>query len=70
MIQVEKARKEVTDKQEKKLNKVRARIKRNRYRERVLSNELQVSDKFYSDKEIISMRSHITDVSHITYRNS
>ena len=49
-------------KQEKKLKKVRARIKRNRYKKNAMNNLIKVSDKFYTDNDIVKMRSPYPEV--------
>jgi len=59
-LKVERSEKDNISKKEKKAKKVQSRIERNRYREKVLSNQLQVSLKFELDQDIQLMRSHVT----------
>ena len=55
-LSIEKPSKQALTRQEKKMNKVRARIKRNRYKQAALSNQIPVSAKFEEDEDIAAMR--------------
>ena len=60
-IRVELETKVLTQ-QEKRAKKVQARLKRNRYREKALSNQIQVSYNFKLDYDITTMRKGFSKV--------
>ena len=66
-LTVEKPAKHALTRQEKKMNKVRARIKRNRYKQAALSNQIPVSAKFEEDPDISAMRAPFKKVNNKSY---
>jgi hypothetical protein len=59
-LKIERDTRDNMSAKEKKAKKVQARIERNRYKEKVLNNQLKVSLKFDLDQDIQLMRSHVT----------
>mmetsp|Transcript_11544 Transcript_11544/g.10213 ORF Transcript_11544/g.10213 Transcript_11544/m.10213 type:complete len:438 (-) Transcript_11544:40-1353(-) len=57
LIKVEIPKRQRNKRQDKKMKKVRGRIERNRYKQAVMSNQIQVSEKFELDEDIKLMRS-------------
>ena len=65
LLDIEKPPKKKESKGERKMQKVRDRIHRNRFKEACFSNQIQVSDKFETDIDLKTSRSKLSSVSFI-----
>jgi hypothetical protein len=60
LLEVEKPKKVRDSRQERKMNKVRERIYRNRFKEACFSNQIQVSERFETDPDLKKIREGLT----------
>ena len=68
VIELEKEKKRELTNMEKKIERVRKRIKRDDFHGKVFSGQQNVADKFESDSEIVKMRKDYNPVSYLTCR--